>query len=359
MKRMLLAAAAALAVLSTAPSGYAYVADAWWNSNSLTVRAASGTYPSGSATRTALSTVLSRWNSNPSQFNFSVSWGDSSVSTSNSQSETWAQDEGTNDPPAECVQQVYSSGRLYSADVIFYNRSDFTWSTSTTASTLWEYGGSRRSYHTTAIHEFGHALGLDHEDDEYNAMGEDWTHIHVNNGVSRCYPGEDASDGAVSIYGTDSSAGQDVSVSHWKWSGRDDGYSEHTKTKIYDASGVELGYVSEDGGDTRRYQVYPGQVVQVEFTFENNGRSTQSSVAVGYYVSSNDNISTGDTRVDTRTLGLGRNDVYTIKNTLTIPSSLTVGNDYYVGAIADYSGGISEFDESNNAAYIPIEVVSP
>lgn len=59
------------------------------------------------------------------------------------------------------------------------------------------YGGGSRPFQTTAIHEFGHAAGLGHENAEYNIMGEDWTHISCNGSTYRSYVGEDANDGLV------------------------------------------------------------------------------------------------------------------------------------------------------------------
>lgn len=54
---------------------------------------------------------------------------------------------------------------------------------------LWNYGGSYRPYQTTVMHELGHAMGLEHEDDEYNVMGKDYTHIHAHGGFGTAYLG--------------------------------------------------------------------------------------------------------------------------------------------------------------------------
>ena len=78
---------------------------------------------------------------------------------------------------------------------------------------------------------------------------------------------------------------------------------------------------------------------------------------MGFYISTNRNITTGDSRFATRTMDLNRNGVYTKKYNLTIPSNLIVDQTYWLGAIVDYTGSIAEFTEQNNAAYIPIMII--
>ncbi len=102
-----------------------------------------------------------------------------------------------------------------------------------------------------------------------------------------------------------------------------------------------------------------GQTYKVEFTYENNGYYDKSGVDVGYYISTNDNITTLDTLIATSTKTLNRNKASTSTKTLTLPAWLVVGQTYYVGVIVDYTKSIAEYSSTNNATYLPIRILSP
>jgi hypothetical protein len=220
-------------------------------------------------------------------------------------------------------------------------------------SSLSAYGGAFRPFQTTALHEYGHVAGLGHEADEYNIMGRDWTFILTNGTTCRSYLGEDAADGLISLYTRrDGEAIENLSVTLFKRTGVSGAYSVHGKCKMYNTSGSELTYTSYSG--QRRYNVDAGQRVRVEFTYENSGETTHTP-NVGFYISTNSTITTGDRRFATQTPILGRNDPYTHYYTLTIPADLTRGATYYLGVIVDYDNAIAEVDE-NNAAYHIIRI---
>lgn len=322
-----------------------------WSSIPPQIRASGVSFPSG-VWRNALAESVSRWNTSPSKFYFNLTYNDSSVGLNNGQNEVWFSDDNNvlSGAPAICYTWQNSSGRIIEADVIFDNRIAYTPSTS--KNLLSGYGGGSRPFQTTSVHEFGHALGLLHENRYYNVMGEDYTHIHTNAGVARSYPGEDASSGAIALYGTYSPPINDLSVVHWKWSSAGGEYSRHTRTQMYNSSGTLLSSFNDAG--ERRYRVSRGQQVQVELTYENNGATTQT-VNVGHYISTNDNITTTDTLIRQGSFTLVRNTPYTTRDTVTIPSNLASGN-YYIGAIVDRTGVVSEQYENNNSTYIAIRV---
>lgn len=332
-------------------SASAYTTFAKWGSNSTSMRASSVSFPAGNAYRTALGTVASRWNQNPSNFFFSQLYDDTSVGLNNGQNEVWFTADASYNP-AVTVSRWNGSGTLIESDVLFYVSAGYT--TSMNKTSIWPYGGASRPFETTAMHEYGHALGLGHEADEYNIMGQDWTHLSLNGSTARSYAGEDADDGTVSLYGLWSGGTiEDVGVVHMKRTGASGEYSSHGLTKMYNSSGVELPFTTFNG--QRRYNVSKGQSVQVEFTYENNGEAYQSP-GVGYYISTDSNITTGDTQFATASYGLGRADVLTSKRTLTIPSSLVSGSTYYLGAIIDWNNAITEVNSANNAAYHIIRI---
>ncbi len=334
-----------------------------WDSNSVRIRASGVSFPSGSSYRTALGTVISRLNRNPSNFDFYVTYDESKVKRGNGENETWfSSDPGAlKGAPAitwwwyDCVDYWIFGGKdveLTEADVIF--NVGVTWTSGIDKRAMWNYGGGARPFRTTAMHEFGHALGLAHEADEYNIMGQDWTHIHTNGDNARCYLGEDASDGTVYLYGTNSSAGEDLGVVHWRHTGHSGEYSTHDRARIFNSSNLELPKYFVN--DEPIYFVNNGQTIKVEFSYENNGVNRQNPVGIGFYLSTNDLITTWDSRIGGFSADLGRNDVWTVSRTVSLPDTLQSDGVYYVGAIADENDVISEFDEANNASYTGIHV---
>ncbi len=325
---------------------------------SIAWRAGKNSFPPGHPRRTALTTANARWNEAPGKFLFFVrNWGESSVGRNNSQNEIWfSGNQGLLDgAPARCFTR-YScwSDTIKEADIVF--DANVAWSTSIAQTSQSPYGGSRRPWGTTAIHEMGHALGLAHEDDTYNVMGQDWDHIHTNNGKVRWYAGEDAGNGEVHLYGqTLTSPKNDVGVVHWKHLGHSGEYSTHTQCRIYKLDNSPVTRESFNGWG--RYLVEANHVYQVQFTYENNGYHHQTGVKVAYYISTNDWISTYDRLIGLGTFKIKRNKAFTSAIHLRIPWDLTLGQTYYLGAIVDYTGSIPEYNETNNATWIPIRII--
>lgn len=318
------------------------------------IRASGVSFSTSGSFRGALTNSVSHWNTNPSKFYFNLTYDEPSVDRNNGESEIWFSSDQNVLQGAPAIAYTWRSfwdcSKITEADIIFDVNEGYT--TSTNRRSLRGYGGSNRPFQTTASHELGHALGLLHEKRFYNIMGQDWTHIHTNNGTATSYQGEDASNGAVFLYGLHSTPLEDLSVAHWKWSGSSGEYSTHTRTQMYNTSGGVLSYFTNDGETT--YNVNKGQQVQLELTYENNGANTKT-VQVGYYISTNDFITTADIYIGEGTYTLGRNTPFTDRTTLTIPNTLTSGK-YYIGAIVDKNNVVSEQYEYNNATYIPIKV---
>ena len=330
-----------------------------WGSNTKTFRASNVSFPSGSSYLSALQTVISRVNDNPSKFNFSLQTGDTSVGFDNGQNETWF----TNDADAldGAPAVAFSWTHCYwlfgwhygidEVDVVFNNNVAYT-SSANRASSI-TYGGSFRPFRTTATHEFGHAMGLLHENRYYNIMGQDWDFVHANGNSTRAYLGEDAANGAVILYGTTTGSMEDVSLSHHKYLGTSGEYSTHQSTRLYNSTGGNLSSFTNSGETV--YRVNKGQTVRLELTAENNGKTSQNP-QVGYYISTNNIISTGDQNIGTGSLTLTRNVPYTFTRTLTIPSSLNSGQYYWIGAVIDNNNAISESTGTNNSTYLRIYV---
>lgn len=321
-----------------------------WSSENPRMRASDDSFPSGSSYREALGEAIGFWNQTPSQFRFDITYDESTVSLYNLQNEIWGSTSDYWLDGAPAVTYTSHFGRnLTEADILF--DADESFVTCQHKSHSLAYGGSR-PFQTIALHELGHALGLLHEANTYNIMGQDWDHINANGNTVHFYAGEDAMNGTVALYGLDSSSRQDVGVVHWRHTGHSGEYSTHGRTRIFNLAGSENSRVAGTGNDPI-YRVTRGHTILLELTFENNGASTQTP-RVGYYLSTDDDITTGDTLLATRTPTLGRNTVYTTTQQLVVPSSLVSGRTYYLGAIIDYQNTLSEINEDNNATYVGI-----
>lgn len=331
-----------------------------WGSNSKTLHASKTSFPSG-YWENGIRDTVNAFNRNPSKFRFNVSMDSGGVGRSNGQSEIWGwPGSKIGDAPAVAYQRWscywffgWRSG-MKEVDVIYNYDAPFRWTASTSKNDLIRYKGTKRSLQTTGAHELGHGLILNHVNTEYNVMGADFEHIHVNGSTARAYIGEDAADGATFIYGN-RGGWQDLAVVHWKYSGASGEYSDHTKTVIYNAKGGILPTVNVDG--ETGFRVNRGDWVQVEFTFENNGSNTQTA-DVGYFLSTNDYISTWDRRITGSSLTLSRDNVFTSSKWFRIPTDITAGRNYWIGAVIDENNSVSEAVEQNNATYIPVFVQS-
>lgn len=101
-----------------------------------------------------------------------------------------------------------------------------------------------------------------------------------------------------------------------------------------------------------------GNTVNATCNIYNQG-STASSSNVGYYLSADTVWSPADVFIGSSTGGsLNSNSTALRTATLTIPSATAPGS-YYVLYYADYSGMVSESDESNNVNRLPITIVTP
>ena len=70
MKKRLIPLAALIILLLAGPAADAYNTHGHWSDFDTTMRASATSFPAGNAYRTALGTVASRFNQNPSEFHF-------------------------------------------------------------------------------------------------------------------------------------------------------------------------------------------------------------------------------------------------------------------------------------------------
>lgn len=323
-----------------------------WVDHNVKLRAGVNSFAPG-AWRDDLIEAKGRWNDNPSDFSWTLLFDDSSVGINNLQNEIWfTTDQDLLDGAPARTLVWYVGTAMAEADIVA--DADFAFTTSSSTANSSAYEGSSRTFVSTCLHEMGHALGLEHENDVYNIMGRAWTHVNANNGTIHFYPGEDACNGAVFLYGLDNVHREDVSVTHWKRTGYDGEYSVHSRTEILNTSNSPL-KIHSGTEDDPVYEVTLGQQVDFQFQFENSGATTQNPLS-GFYLSENNNITTSDRLLATRTPSIGRNTTYLTTQRLTIPNDLNRGQTYYLGVIVDKDDTVNEVNEDNNATYIGIYV---
>jgi len=346
----------ALALLSASGLALAHEsAGPLWPSNLVTMHAYQPDFPVGSPYRAALDVVRNRFfYEQPSAFYFEIAHDAPSVGFGNGENEIWFTDApGTG--PAYASRWVSGSDPfvIVESDVLIDTAHPFTTSNAKTDSV--GYGGGAWAFEPLMIHQFGHVAGMSHEADEYNVMGSEWNHVSCNGNFIRSYIGEDAADGLVSLYGPIGAGTiEDVGVSLFKYAGAAGALSAHEPCEIYDQAGTPL---TSDGSLTGQpvWNVTSGQSLQVEFTYENNGLSSQGS-NLGFYLSDNNYISSGDQFLASHTIIQFRNDVVTRSYAVTLPDDLPVGATYYLGVRIDDTGLLAEAAEDNNAAYHVINV---
>ncbi len=125
-------------------------------------------------------------------------------------------------------------------------------------------------------------------------------------------------------------------------------------TVVAPSSGPDL--VGWEMHATTSTTVSPGGTITVDYTRLNLGDTTAYSFQNGFYLSSNDYISTYDTQLDyNTTTSHAPGATANYQKTVTIPSGTSVGN-YYLGFFADHTSVVSETIEVNNTIAIQIEV---
>ena len=92
-----------------------------------------------------------------------------------------------------------------------------------------------------------------------------------------------------------------------------------------------------------------GAGISLVNTVKNQGVSSAGSFVIGFYLSIDATITTGDIRIGTRSIGsLAAGTSNSATTSVTIPATRAAGT-YYIGAIADYNSTRAETNETNNA----------
>lgn len=323
-----------------------------WPSTSATLRFSSVSFVKDGSAHQAVKDAAIKWNSTGSAFDFSTSWGDTSVSTENDESEIWGTDDEDYLDGALAVTQLWfnpNTCQLTSADVVLDYTSPWIWNTGTYKSEQDDYCGSSFSMRGTAVHELGHACGSDHTAHTASMMGYGLDYVHANGDQIRYCASEYDIAESIKVYGKDPVI-HDLSVLHWKRTGASGEYAVNGRTRIVDAASKEL--TKAGSACEPKYYVTLGESVRLEATFETKGTSTLTH-GVNYYLSTNDVIATSDILLATETLTSAVDKPLTrLCPSIKVPATLTPGKSYWLGIIVDPNDAVDEVLETNNATYI-------
>lgn len=253
-----------------------------------------------------------------------------------------------------CTMRWVSGGVTVETDVNF--DVGYAWVlTDDKADSIAYASGGKRPLVNTALHEFSHSLGAMHENLYFQIMGNAWNVVSTNGAHTETALRADTTAGLVSVFGPRASAVEDISIYHWEYAGASGDYSTHMRTPIKSSAGVVLAPLGGPGEPS--YSIAAGTAIELRQTVENRG-STAHTVKIRWYLSTNDLITTADTELDAMNISLSPGAPNTFDHTVTLPSPLTSGASYWVGAILDADGVLAEANEGNNAVYFA-EIVIP
>jgi hypothetical protein len=305
-----------------------------WDHSNVTLNpstvAFSGSY------RDALDAVANAWNTAPgTNFRFTLSYDNAT---------TWTQGDGKSsvifttsgfNSSGDALAVTYRQRRtgcygISETDVAF--NSWYSWTIEITPSNLPQY--SPYNVVLAGIHEFGHAFGLNHQQNSLSTMNANYPVSGPMGNGNYIMPHADDVLGNRIGYGTCCDA-RDVYASAYKVTG-----SDTTGTII--SPNV----------------AYRGNQASFQFSIGNRGTQNEPSVRVNFYLSTDRYIDTSDNYLGAATYSLNSGSTGTYVATVTLPTSLPAGS-YYFGWIVDPLSAISEVNEQNNAVALGGPTVVP
>ena len=307
-----------------------------WNTRNITIRPSSVDFPAGSAQRAAIERARDAWNQSPATRvtltydytnNDNVVTGDGVNSMVIATPAEWAAALGGNLLATTgvafnlpwCPGWPSSRPRIVEGEVLFNPAVNFDFATNPAP----PYGGPNNMT-LVALHELGHFLGLAHEPDVLATMGG-------------FYPvgGALGNGNAVAPHADDAAAVRD-------------GYGRRRRERDLAASAMRRTTPNRSDVLVAPASASRNSLVTFPITVENRGRYNQNSVRVELRISSDRNVTTGDTFLGSLTMSLGAGVTTTRNVSAWIPNSIAAGT-YHLGFIVDQPNSVNELDETNNA----------
>lgn len=135
----------------------------------------------------------------------------------------------------------------------------------------------------------------------------------------------------------------------------DGGYSQTHALTITRDAGPDLRFEAWTAPDT----VLQGCELEVDFTVLNASATPTTQVRLGYYLSTDATIDTGDFLLATTTIpGLAGGDSVVVGTVVAVPAGAPTGSVHF-GAFVDDQDVVAEVNEGNNATGGPLEFVPP
>lgn len=296
----------------------------WGSDTWVDFKIANVSFPVG-APRDAINAAMGSWNFAPGHpFTFVPTFADLTAATMpNFSNEIIFTNEGFSDTELAVTKTWNSCNNLQEADVMFNATKPWSFEQNPTTMPL----GSPYSLPLVAVHELGHALGLQHQNSTLAMMAP----YYPNGGVvgqgttQHFQPLADDIEGARAGY------------PNWccpvvldLYSSAYGSYNETTTGLIIPAS-----------------EVYRGGTGHFGFSIGNRGTAA-TSAQVNFYFSTDRVIDTSDYYMGSTTVSLSPGAHPKASVNFPIPSNFPVGT-YYFGYIVDPANSISEADEANNA----------
>ena len=302
-----------------------------WNSNWTNMYISTTSFPAGSTWDSRLQNAMWHWNNvKGSSFNFYVGRDtDGTHSSGNGVNEVYMTSSisGALAVTYTTYDCYWLFGYVYGikeTDIGF--NSNYSWSTST-----YSYSnptGSPYNFEGVALHELGHALGLLHEDRWMATMNS----YYPNSGPYGYYKEWDP-------FGDDRLGERVI-------------YSDGTTETDLAGSALKRTGTGTSGLVSSPTSAAAGSSVTIEYTFSNLSTASKT-FDNGFYLSTNDFISTGDTLLGSNFgASAGAGGTGTFSRTLTIPSGTAPGT-YYLGFLVDKNSAHSESNEGNNNQPMP------
>jgi hypothetical protein len=319
---------------SLAVSALAFQSNATWPGADTTLSLNTTSFPAGNVFNSNAQFAMSDWNAvTGSDFTFftnATGCGLSSLPTSDN---CVFFTSGTNIGGAlGLTSRSFIAGVMTDADVRFNVDASWTPDLNVGPFTF----GPPFSFRGVARHEFGHALGLCHEDGAgntvvmnsiYSAGAIANMHWDDRNAARTLYPGA----------GTE----RELIPYMWKKTGNGQvGCGQSSSTVSVPVANVTA-------------QALPGGTAVIEFSFENAGNLPSGNFDIDFLLSTNNIISTGDTLVG-RNFGASASahSRGTFTRTVTIPAGTPLGT-FFTGICVDTGNTVGESVESNNCALAP------
>ncbi len=185
------------------------------------------------------------------------------------------------------------------------------------------------------IHEFGHALGMRHDSDEFTVM-------HVNGDAPSSLLGRYCANDITIPKADDVQFGKNLHGSGYqRYDPAVSSYYLFADDQIRATTASETKYVC------------PGDKFWARWTWENRGTKNIASVKQKVVLSTNKTISNGDLVAYTRTSWGNVGWFKTYNKQITVPNSVSYNTTYYIGVYLDYDNGVSpEWSGSNNTTYL-------